>query len=144
MLDREYYKYPEQNDLAESSFVESEIREIFDLFIGNPPWVSSFREKYPDLIPFCLAILNTKLKLFKKPIIKIKTFFEIDLSSVLPIFERKSEPSLIAEYAEDQKVEEIKEFDRIVNLSPKKKYKIELEIKKIRKAEPKFVNDYSL
>jgi hypothetical protein len=47
--------------------------------------------------------------------------------------------SLIEEFYEEILPEEILEYDIVVCMSPRKSYTIELEVKSIRKAEPKIV-----
>lgn len=62
--------------------------------------------------------------------------FEIDLSSVRPYFEPMNRSSLIEEFCEEILPEETLEYDVIVQMPPRKRYTIELEVKSIKKAEP--------
>lgn len=62
--------------------------------------------------------------------------FEIDLSSVRPCFEPMTRSSLIEESYEEILPEETLEYDVIVQMPPRKRYTIELEVKSIKKAEP--------
>lgn len=65
--------------------------------------------------------------------------FKIDLSSVHPHFESVTRTSLIEEFYEGILPEEILEYDIVVRIPPRKRYTIELEVKGIKKAEPKIV-----
>lgn len=65
--------------------------------------------------------------------------FEIDLSSVYPYFELMTRTSLIEEIYEEILPEEMLEYDVVVQMPPKRRYNIELEIRGIKKAEPKIV-----
>ena len=65
--------------------------------------------------------------------------FEIDLSSVYPYFEPLTRTSLTEEFYEEILPEEMLEYDIVVRMPPRRRYTIELEIKGIRKAEPKIV-----
>jgi hypothetical protein len=65
--------------------------------------------------------------------------FEIDLSSVHPLFESGTRTSLIKEFYEEILPEETLEYDIIVRMPPRKRYTIELEVKSIKKAEPRIV-----
>jgi len=62
--------------------------------------------------------------------------FEIDLSSVRPCFEPMTRSSLIEESYEEVLPWETLEYNVIVQMAPRKRYTIELEVKSIKKAEP--------
>lgn len=80
-------------------------------------------------------------ELLKKPFFyrSLLPSFEIDLSSVRPYFEPRSETSLIEESYEEILPKEMLEYDVVVQMPPRRRYIIELEVKSIRKAEPKIV-----
>jgi hypothetical protein len=65
--------------------------------------------------------------------------FEIDLSSVHPRFVPMTSTSLIKEYYEEILSEETLEYDIIVRMPPRKRYAIGIEVKSIKKAEPRIV-----
>jgi hypothetical protein len=65
--------------------------------------------------------------------------FEVDLSSVHPYFRPMTMPSLIQEFYEETAPEETLEYDVVVQMPPRKRYTIELQVKSIRKAEAKIV-----
>lgn len=65
--------------------------------------------------------------------------FEIDLSSVRPHFEPMNRISLIEEFYEEILPEEALEHDIVVRMPPRKRHTIELEVKSIKKAEPRIV-----
>lgn len=69
----------------------------------------------------------------------LRSSFEIDLSSVHPCFVPKTRTSLIEEFYEEILPEETLEYDIIVKMPPRKRYSIELEVKGIKKAEPRIV-----
>jgi len=83
----------------------------------------------------------TRQELFKKSFFyrNLPASFEVDLSSVYPYFEPMTRTSLIEEFYEEILPEEILEYDIVVCMPPRKSYTIELEVKSIRKAEPKIV-----
>lgn len=64
---------------------------------------------------------------------------EIDLSSVHPYFEPMTMTSLVEESCEEIAPEETLEYDTIVRMPPRKRYIIDLEVKSIKKAEPRIV-----
>jgi len=64
---------------------------------------------------------------------------EIDLSSVRPHFEIKSETSLMGEAIEEVVPEEMLEYDIVVRIPPRRRYTIELKVKSIKRAEPRIV-----
>lgn len=65
--------------------------------------------------------------------------FEIDLSSVRPYFKPMTMPSLIETFYEETPREETLEYDIVVRMPPRKRYTVELEVKSIKKAEPRIV-----
>ncbi len=80
-------------------------------------------------------------ELFRQPFFyrSLLPSFEIDLSSVHPHFEPITGTSLIEEFYEEILPEETLEYDIIVRMPPRKRYTIELEVKNIKKAEPRIV-----
>ena len=69
----------------------------------------------------------------------LSPLLEIDLSSVQPYFEIKSETSLMGEAIEEVVPEEILEYDIVVRIPPRKRYTIELKVNSVRRAEPRIV-----
>jgi len=69
----------------------------------------------------------------------IQSYSEIDLSSVHPHFEPMTRTSLNEEPDEKFLLEDLLDYDIIFRMPPKRKYTIELEVKSIKKAKPKFV-----
>ncbi len=65
--------------------------------------------------------------------------FEIDLSSVHPYFEPMSETYVTEVLSEEDIINEMLEHDFVVRMPPRRRYAIELEVKSIKKAEPRFV-----
>lgn len=88
-----------------------------------------------------LFFVLTRQELFRQPFFyrSLLPSFEIDLSSVHPLFEPLTRTSSIEEFYEEILPEEILEYDVVVRMPPRKKYTIELEVKSIRKAEPRVV-----
>lgn len=88
-----------------------------------------------------LFFVSTGQELFKKPFFyrSLLTSFEIDLSSVHPCFEPMTTTSLIEEFYEEILLEEMLEYNVVVRIPPIKRYAIELEIKSVKRAEPKIV-----
>ena len=88
-----------------------------------------------------LFFVLTGQELFKKPFFyrSLLTSFEIDLSSVHPYFEPMTATSLIEEFYEETLLEEMLEYNVVVRIPPIKRYTIELEIKSVKRAEPKIV-----
>ena len=74
----------------------------------------------------------------------VRIFFEIDLSTVYPHFEPKMGVTFAEEFYEEPVPEEMLEHDIIVRMPALKRYTIELEIKSIKKAEPKILKSESL
>ncbi len=67
---------------------------------------------------------------------------EIDLSSIRPHFEIKTETSLIKELttiSEEDIAMEMVEHDFVVKMPPKKRYKIRVHVRSGRKGEPRLV-----
>ena len=69
----------------------------------------------------------------------LRTVFEIDLSTVYPHFRPKAGVTFVEEFYEEPIPEEMLEYDIVVKMPPKEKHTIELEIKSIKKAEPKVI-----
>ena len=80
------------------------------------------------------------------------SLLEADFSSVRPYFEIKRETSLVEEavgekpipryISEEDILLEMIEHDFVVRMPPKKRYTIELEVKNIRKGEPRITDPY--
>lgn len=129
LRDVTYRGYPIQHPSAVSSGVEEiDINDIWDSLLSV--WI---QEKW-----------------FRKPFLyhSLMPLLEIDWSSVRPHFEIKNETSLIEEavgktisghISEEDIVMEMLEHDFIVRVPPKKRYTVELEVKNIRKGEPRIV-----
>lgn len=117
--------YPTQYPFTASSRVEeTDISEILDstyFFQIRQKWLEGLLF-YPSLFPQ----------------------LEIDLSSVQPHFEIKSETSLIRETTEEAVPEEMLEYDVVVRIPPRKRYTIELRIKTVRRGEPRIVEPEGL
>lgn len=64
--------------------------------------------------------------------------FYLDQSSVQPHFEIRNETCLI-ESTFEENFTTMLEYNEVVQIPPKRKYRIELEVKSIRRAEPKFI-----
>ena len=88
-----------------------------------------------------LFFVLTRQELLKKPFFyrSLLASFEIDLSSVRPYFEPMTKTSLIEEFYEEILPEEMLEYNIVVRMPPRKRYTIELEIKGVKRAEPKIV-----
>lgn len=88
--------------------------------------------------PFSVSL---KQELLRQPFFyrSLLPSFEIDLSSVRPYFEPMNRTSLIEEFYEEILPEETLEYNIIVWMQPRKRYTIELEVKSIKKAEPRVV-----
>jgi len=115
-----YQGYPIQYPLTGSwRAEETETSEILDSLFSI--WMGQKRLK----VPFFYRNLST--------------LFEIDISSVYPHFEIKSETSLIGEAIEEVIPEEMLEFDVVVRMSPIKEYTARVRIKSIEKAIPHIV-----
>jgi hypothetical protein len=67
------------------------------------------------------------------------SLFEIDLSSIWPHFEIKSEIPLIEEILEKVIPEDMLEFDIIVRMPPMKEWSARLRVKSVEKATPRIV-----
>lgn len=112
--------YPIQYGFSESSGVKGiDISEIMD-------------KLFPVLVG---------QKLMKEPFFyqNLLSFLETDLSSIYTHFEVKTETSLKEETIEEITPEEMMEYDVVVRMPPKRRYTVELEVKSIRKAEPRIV-----
>lgn len=121
--------YPIQYPSAISSRVEEvDINDIWNSLLSV--WVQEKPFRHPFLYPSLMSLL------------------EIDWSSVRPHFEVKNETSLIEEavekaipkyISEEDIVMEMVGHDFIVRMPPKKRYIVELEVKDVRKGEPRIV-----
>ncbi|MDL1971056.1 MAG: hypothetical protein LWW94_08820 [Candidatus Desulfofervidaceae bacterium] len=94
---------------------------------------TSIEEEMSEVLEYNL----TKIFLKKKSYPSLVPLLRIDWSTVCPNFEIKSETS-VSEMLKDTFYEEI-EHDVIVCLSPRKRYTLEINIKAIRKGEPKII-----
>lgn len=113
-----YRDYPIQYPLSGSSTEKMEINEVLDSLFSI--WI---RERQPKEI-FYQNLLS---------------LLEIDLSSVWPHFEIKSETSLIKETVEEVFPKEMLEYNVVVRIPPKRRYTVQMRIKCIRRGEPKIV-----
>ena len=87
--------------------------------------------------------------LINKKIISISQYhsspkLEYDSSSIEPHIEIKNDTSLLKEHLEETIPENILESDIVVRIAPKRRYAIEIEVKKIRKGEPSIVKPEDL
>ncbi len=87
--------------------------------------------------------------LINKKIISISQYhsspkLEYDSSSIEPHIEIKNDTSLLKEHLEETIPENILESDIVVRIAPKRRYTIEIEVKKIRKGEPSIVEPEDL
>jgi hypothetical protein len=80
-------------------------------------------------------------ELLKKPLFyrSLLPSFKIDLSSVYPLFEPMSETYVTEVLSEEDIISEVLEHDFVVRMPPRRRYAIELEVKSIKKASPRFV-----
>lgn len=111
--------------------------QISYLFLGN-----SSREEtdIAEVVEWFFSDLASKLPqkhLFFGGL--TQQLFDIDLSSVQPVFEPAANTSLAEAIYEVIIPEEILEHDVIVRMSPKRKYTLEVEVKNIKKAALKVV-----
>jgi len=67
------------------------------------------------------------------------SLLEIDLSSIWPQFEVKTETSLFKEISEKEIPEDIVEFDIVVRMLPVKERTIWVKVKSVEKATPRIV-----
>ncbi len=66
--------------------------------------------------------------------------FEIDFSSVQPYFEIRREPLIeVEKISEEMIAAEMLIHDFIVRIPPKKKYRVEIEVRSIKRGEPTIV-----
>jgi hypothetical protein len=88
-----------------------------------------------------LTSASTRQASFKEPFYyrSLLSLFEIDSSSVCPDFVPMSETYMTEPLSEEDIINEMLEHDFIVRMPPRRRYTIELEIKSIKKAEPKIV-----
>lgn len=124
-----YQGYPIQYPSAVSSGLEEiDINDIWNSLLSV--WIQEKRFRNPFLYPSLMSL------------------HEIDRSSVRPHFEVKNDTSLIEEavekaipkyISEEDIVMEMVEHDFIVRMPPKKRYIVELEVKDVRKGEPRIV-----
>ena len=129
LRDVTYQGYPIQYPSAVSSGLEEiDINDIWNSLLSG--WIQEKGFRHPFLYPSLMSLL------------------EIDWSSVRPHFEIKNETSLIEEavgkaipkyISEEDIVMEMVEHDFIVRMPPKKRYIVELEVKDVRKGEPRIV-----
>lgn len=111
--------FPMQHEIAESSRIEETcISEKQD-------WWFYFFQELLRIRPFLSNL--------------IQTYSEIDSSSVHPYVEPMIRTYLIEEPGEEFLLEDLLDYDLVFKMPPKRKYSIELEVKSIKKAEPKFV-----
>jgi len=84
----------------------------------------------------------------KRPIYhSLLSLLEIDLSSIWPHFEIKTETSAIEEagkniteiISEDELISEMVEQDFVVRMPPKKRYKIHVVVRNVKKGKPRVV-----
>lgn len=104
------------------------------VFTGSSRGEETDRNEVLDRLFFVLM----GCKLLKEPFFyrSLLPAFEIDLSSARPCFEPMNRSSLIEGFCEETLPEETLEYDLIVQMPPRNRYSIELEVKSIRKAEP--------
>lgn len=118
-----YSHYPTQYPLATSSKIEPDfIAEVGHRLLHN--WVGV--DDWTGIVP------NNK-RAYPSGIV-----FYVDRSSVRPHFEIRNATYLI-ESSVEKTIETIFEHYIVFQMPPKRKYKIELELKSIKKAKPKFV-----
>lgn len=108
--------YPIGVFYSPSTSMEDEMSEVFEYIMSNLAKISFRKKFYPNLVPL----------------------LRIDWSTVCPNFEIKNE-TFVSETFEDTFYEEIVEHDVVVCMPPKKRYTVEINIKTIRKGEPKIV-----
>ena len=76
----------------------------------------------------------------KRPVYhSLLSLLEIDLSSIWPHFEIKTETSLFEEIFEKEIPEDIVEFDIVVRMPPVKERTIWVKVKSVEKATPRIV-----
>ena len=93
-----------------------------------------------EILDWQLSVLMSQ-KLPKNPFSyrSLLPSFEIDLSSVHPHFDPMSETYVTEVLSEEDIINGMLEHDFIVRMPPKRRYAIKLEVKSIKKAEPRFV-----
>lgn len=117
-----YVDYPIQYPISGSSMEEPDIKEVLDNL-----YLSSILD-WEELIT---RIFHQN---FHQSLLSL---FEIDFSSVWPYFEVRSESLTEAEkISEEMIAAEMLMHDLIVCIPPKKKYRVEIELKSIKKGEP--------
>ena len=112
-----------------------------DYPVQHLPAMSSKEEEIPlnELLDVLVSIIRKKRQLGK--LLTHKTLsspLEIDSSSVWPLFEMKSETSLIKEIAEEPTPEDM-EFDIVVRMPPVKEQTVLVRVKSIERATPHVV-----
>jgi hypothetical protein len=83
------------------------------------------------------SLMNQRFKrliLYRSPI----PLFEIDLSSVRPRFDMKSETfeTGVKEISEDMIVAEMLKYDIVIHLPPVREYPIKIKVERVEKATP--------
>lgn len=121
LQDVTYRDYPIQYPPAGSSMKEIDISEVLDSLFSI--WIRQKRLKEPFSYQNLLSL------------------FEIDLSSVWPRFEAKSETTLmeIKEICEEMIVAGMIKHDFIVQIPPIREYALRVRVKSIEKATPHIV-----
>lgn len=114
--------------------------ETFRDYPTKSPFTGSSRveESYISEVPYALLSPLAMQKMLKERFFRdyiYSLLFEVDMSSIRPHFEVKIETFSI----EEATPKEMLEYDIVVRMLPKRKYTIELEVKSIKKAEPKIV-----
>jgi len=94
-----------------------------------------------DIRDFWSSVLfNWIRKQQKRPIYRsLGSLIDLDMSSILPRFEIKSETSMFEEILEMVIPEEILEFDVVVRMPPIKVQSLRVRVKSVEKATPSIV-----
>jgi hypothetical protein len=107
------------------------------------PFISGSRREETNISETLdwLSFVLMKRESLKKPSFyrSLSLSFEIDLSSVHPLFKPLSETYVTEVLLEQDIVNEMLEHDFVVRMPPRRRYTIELEVKSIKKAEPRIV-----
>jgi len=109
---------------------------IHYLVSGSSTKVADTNEMLDNPFPSLARKRLKNPRLYRK---KLWDQFKINLSSLQPHFDIGIDTSLIEESVEKDIPEEVVEYDIAVHIPPKKRYTINLEVREIRKAEPKIV-----
>jgi hypothetical protein len=102
---------------------------------------TSMEEEMSEVLEYIVSIFLKK-KFYQKFYPNLGSLLRIDWSTVYPNFEIKSETFVSDVILKDifyKDYKEIVEHDVVVCMPPKKRYTLEINIKTIRKGEPKII-----